>query len=118
MFILYYIILYYIMPIGNTVQCGVYMIDGSHASYPIPYTGSAAELRIPNDVDDNYLVYPGFKVRIMATTSYYDCDNTWGSRPLMYATGNDYNEASNWKVWYMGVEISYGIGYVTQSSVW
>ena len=103
--------------IGNTVQCGVYMINVGGVTYPIPFSGDYNDLRVPNDCDDYYIVYPGFKVRVNSPTSYW-CDNTTGTSPLMYAAnstpqGNQNNQSSGWWVYYMGSEITLGGGWGT-----
>ena len=95
--------------IGNTVQCGVYLINGGGATYPVPFSGNYEQLRILNDCDDHYLVYPGFSVWVDTNSSSnaFKCDNTTGKSPLMYDLGSPYNQASNWRVFYMGIEIKF-----------
>ncbi len=90
--------------IGNTVQCGVYMLNAGGLLYAIPCSGVYSDLGVPNDVDDYYLVYPGFKVKVQANSSYYACDNTTGTSIVKFpATAN---QASNFKVYYMNYEIA------------
>ena len=105
---------------GNTVQCGVYMLDGASdnaKSYPITFSGSYSVLGVPNDVDDYYIIYPGFKVDVQGNNEVvYTLDNTTGTIPLITpATSGNVNEGSAWNVYYMYQEITGGT--VTSNSV-
>jgi hypothetical protein len=104
--------------IGNTVQCGVFMLDGGEYArqFPIPRTGSFSELGIPNDADDRYIVYPGFKVEVSGEGErVYLLDNTSGTIPIIF-TAEDINRGSFWRVYYMNEQIT-GSGTVTTSIV-
>lgn len=99
-------------PIGNTVQCGVYMINFSTQTFPIPFSGTYVDFGYPNDCDDAYLVYPGFKVTVsqVATSgpdTPYTLDNTNGKSPAYWyiTTAALVNKGTQWNVYYMGVEI-------------
>uniref|UniRef100_A0A6C0IH23 Uncharacterized protein n=1 Tax=viral metagenome TaxID=1070528 RepID=A0A6C0IH23_9ZZZZ len=98
-------------PIGNTVQCGVYMVNTTTQTFPISFSGTAGDFGYINDQDDAYLVYPGFKVTVSLiaapTDTPYTLDNTNGKSPAYwYLTASPLvNKATQWNVYYMGVEI-------------
>lgn len=103
-------------PIGNVVQCGVYMVNsGSTAGmFAIPCSGDQSTLGYQNDVDDFFLVYPGWKVHVRANAdaNSFLCDNTNGST-LVKFNSLAQNQASNFRVYYMGVEIIPSTGTAT-----
>ena len=109
-------------PIGNTVQCGVYMVNTSTQTFPIPFSGTYVDFGYPNDVDDTYLVYPGFKVTVSGITSPtdtpYTLDNTNGKSPAYWfiSTNALLNKATQWNVYYMGVEIKKNLYYITSTT--
>ena len=69
---------------------------------------------IQNDVDDFFLVYPGWKVHVRANAdaNSFLCDNTNGST-LVKFNSLAQNQASNFRVYYMGVEIIPSTGTAT-----
>ena len=89
---------------GNIVQCGVYMLNYNNQYLPICFSGDFNELHISNDIDDAYILYPGFKVLVGANTPYW-LDNTNGTRPKFFAA-QGVNQGSRWDVYYMGVQIT------------
>ena len=91
--------------IGNTVQCGVYMVNTPGNIYPIPCSTGYGDIGIPNDVDDNYIVYPGFKVGIQANSTYYTLDNTYGTTINFYNINTDRNQATSWDIYYMNEKL-------------
>ena len=98
--------------IGNTVQCGVYMINGGGVTYPIPFSGNYDWVLVPNDCDDHYLIYPGFRVVVWKDIN---CTGTmlgdWvcfsAKRPVM-VTPSQVNQASSFQIWYMNDYIETG----------
>lgn len=90
-------------PIGNVVQCGVYMLTTSGFIFPLMCSGSTTTVTFPNDRDGAYIVYPGFKVYLQDSNKF--CDNTNGTIPLYYNSGFTIDSTSNIKVYYRNVEI-------------
>ena len=93
---------------GNTVQCGVYLYTSAFSDndkpFPIPFSGTFSALHVPNDADDYYLIYPGFKVVCDDIRTF---DNTNGTRPA-YGRVDHLNRTSKWNVYYMNEEITIG----------
>lgn len=97
-------------PLGNVVQCGVFMVAHLTAIYPIMYSGSNSDLGIPNDFDNYHIVYPGWKLGVQgAGEAVFYCDNTYGTTPLRYNSPTP-NSASWWYIFYMGVPINLTYG--------
>jgi hypothetical protein len=92
--------------IANTIQCGVFMIDLTEYTYPIPFTGNRHTLHIKRDADDYYLVYPGFCVYAYSDDNYTNdlviINNTYGTSPQIFSSNNRKN---SWKVYYMKYQI-------------
>ena len=101
------------LAIGNTVQCGVYMLNTGGLLYAIPCSGVYSDLGVPNDADDYYLVYPGFTVSVDAGAAGVVCNNRDGTKIKKFAMGNNKNQASNFKVYYMDIEITTDTGTTT-----
>ena len=95
--------------IGNTVQSGVYMIDTDALNtYPIPFSGDYNALRVPNDIDNYYIIYPGFKVIVTGNNDLpYTFDATYNTTPQMKTpSSGDINKGSSWSVYYMNTLIT------------
>jgi hypothetical protein len=92
--------------IANTIQCGVFMIDLTEYTYPIPFTANRHTLHIKYNADDYYLVYPGFCVYAYSDDNYTNdlviINNTDGTSPQIIASNNRKN---SWKVYYMKYQI-------------
>jgi hypothetical protein len=134
---------------NSCVQCGVYMINGGYGNtdttglYHVPCSASnVVFLGIPDNVDDAYIVYPGFGIQLYYNTGYSGtssniCYNTynfpvifgtsggsstpWVPRPNVfpiYDTGTTTtypcNNTSSIKVFFRGTEIKLpGISYTS-----
>lgn len=94
---------------------GAVMIDGGHDVHPIPSSLSSYNGNYPagNDIDDSYIVYPGYKIIVYKDGGYSGSsvtfDNTNGTVPVFYnlsgtSVGN--NNGSSCRLYYLGREVT------------
>jgi hypothetical protein len=89
---------------------GAYLMNGVNpgvGSFPIFCSINYSTFGM-NDIDDNYLVMPGYKIIVYVNDNYggnsTTIDNTASSSILFQATSN-VNQGSSCKLYYNGVEI-------------
>jgi hypothetical protein len=95
----------------NPATPGAYLFNGvnpGYGSFPIFSSITNYITFGMNDIDDNYLVMPGYKIIVYVNDNYggnsTTIDNTASSSILFQATSN-VNQGSSCKLYYNGVEI-------------
>lgn len=92
----------------NPATPGAYLFNGNDGSFPIFSSITNYAAFGMNDLDDNYLVMPGYKIIVYVNDNYggnsTTIDNTASSSILFQATSN-VNQGSSCKLYYNGVEI-------------
>jgi hypothetical protein len=95
----------------NPATPGAYLFNGvnpGYGSFPIFSSITNYITSGMNDIDDNYLVMPGYKIIVYTNGAYEGnsttIDNTASSSILFQATSN-VNQGSSCKLYYNGVEI-------------
>ena len=96
----------------NPLTPGAFLINGGVSSgggsYPIYCSINDYSAWGMNDIDDSYIVMPGFTLFVFTDISYHGSfiilDNSYGINILNQATTN-LNQGSSCKLYYNGVEI-------------
>ena len=91
-------------------NCGAVMINGdalgSGGAHYSLYCSNP--VFVPTDVDDAYIVNPGYSIQTYEGYNYNQLiatyDNTTGSLPTMFVAGVDKNRMASYKLYYRGVE--------------
>jgi hypothetical protein len=92
----------------NPATPGAYLFNSSYGSFPIFSSITNYATFGMNDIDDFYLVMPGYKIIVYVNDNYggnsTTIDNTASSTIIILATSN-VNQGSSCKLYYNGVEL-------------
>jgi hypothetical protein len=96
---------------------GAFCIDLGGKPVPIFASTKAFTIFAMNDIDDAYVVFPGYKIEIFSSENYRNdgdannnnplntFDNTDGFKPIYKALPNTINSGTSCKLYYLGNEV-------------
>jgi hypothetical protein len=96
-------------PYANPLTPGAYLINSSHGAFPIfcsmSWFGNQYGM---NDIDDFYLIMPGYKLIVYTDGSYSNNSTTFDNtsyQNIRYLLTNYANKGSSCRLYYYGTEI-------------